>query len=266
MLASRRLQRASAAPLARRSATPLGFMHFAGRGWSQIVTTVRARLGTRIWAIGPGGRRILVPYSGQKHRVRAPVTAIWLSCMVVLGLSSCSGDRGTCPEPCRLPSGRAVVDCSFRVDEHGHFYTEVFSFAAGGAVRFPNAQGIEPDLIVTFMTGSDGEFQGFLLGQMDLAPALCHIATGETLEDGQVLFAGATCVPEDANFQGAAGPARPYQVWGVRSRTGEFGKILIVDSFFCAQEYDSAGATVSRWYGEITFDWQYQPDGTRCFE
>jgi hypothetical protein len=73
-------------------------------------------------------------------------------------------------------------------------------------------------------------------------------------------------VPEDAHLEPIGGLVYPYQVWGVKTHDGKFGKILIVDTFFCTQEYDSAGHTVSRSYGEITFDWQYQPDGTRCFE
>jgi hypothetical protein len=208
---------------------------------------------------------MVVLSSRQGMWAGATILGIWLSSILALSLLSCSGDRTSCPEPCPLPSGRAVVDCSIRVDQDGLFYMEAFSFAAGGVVRFPNTQGIEPDLVLMFKEGPWG-IEGFLLTAADLVPAFYHAWTGKTFEDGQLLFAATTCVPDGAHLEPIGGMVYPYQVWGVKTHDDKFGKILIVDTFFCTQEYDSAGHTVSRSYGEVTFDWEYQPDGTRCFE
>ena len=48
----------------------------------------------------------------------------------------------------------------------------------------------------------------------------------------------------------------PYQVWIVKTRDGRFGKILIVTSSLYLNGED----------GEVTFDWEYQPNCSRCFE
>jgi hypothetical protein len=213
------------------------------------------------------GRKVLRERPGREKRVRsAAKAAISVSCMLVLAVLACSGDGPNCPDSCRLPSGRAVVDASVRVDEQGHLYFQGFSFCEGSVVRVPSNQWQEPDFLVMFMTGSQGDIQGLLLVQPDLIPAFHHVDTGETPEEGRIAFDGTICIPADAYLESLGGPVRPYQVWAIKTHGGKFGKILVTDTFFCSQSHDSAGITITRSYGEITFDWQYQPDGSRCFE
>ena len=194
------------------------------------------------------------------------VPGICLVFLLALGVLSCSDNGANCPGPTPLPSGRAVVNASVREDQQGHFYLEGFSFSEGEVVTFPNLRDTAPDLSLMFMTGVDGDIQGLLLTQFSDQPGgFYHVGTGQTLEQGRAVFDETVCLPEGARFEDIAGPARPSQVWAVKTGEGKFGKILILDTFFCTQEHDSAGIKIVCAYGEITFDWQYQPDGTSCF-
>jgi len=188
------------------------------------------------------------------------------SLLLILGALSCSDQECTCPEPTVPLSGRAVIDASVRVDQQGHLYSEGFSFSRGAPVTLQNSQGIAIDFFLAYSTGVSGEFQGYMLGEPTFSPRFFHVGYAGTLEEARALFQSTTCVPDDAHFEKIAGTVGPYDVWVVKTHDGKFGKILIVDAFFCSTEHDSAGIAVERSYAEITFDWQYQPNGSRCFE
>jgi hypothetical protein len=197
-----------------------------------------------------------------KNRLMSLLRAgVSVSCISLLGILSCSGDGPNCPEGPQLPSGRAVIDTAEREDESGHYYLEGFSFSEGAVVRVPNQQGIKADFIMMYLTGTEGKFAGILLRQPYLQPAFLNVATVGTLEEGQSAFDSMTLVPEGACLQAVAGQAWPYSVWVVGTNDGKFGKIFIDRLSFGAVE-DSCGVHD---YGEITFDWQYQPNGSRGF-
>jgi hypothetical protein len=178
---------------------------------------------------------------------------------------SCSNERCECPEPEPATSGRATVDAQVRTDQHGNLFSEAFSFPEGEVIRVPNESDIEPDILVGILMDTLGEPCGILLGQQDNAHAFSYIGGADTEDAGRSLFNHLTCVPDSAEFTAIAG-VQPYDVLVVRARDGRLAKILVVDTFFFEQDEGSPGNTLERYYGEVTFDWVFQPDGDRCFE
>ena len=193
------------------------------------------------------------------NRIKSLLTAgILVSCISVLAILSCSEDRPNCPESSQLPSGRTVIDTAEREDESGHHYFEGFCFSEGAVVRVPEEQA---DFMMMYLTGTEGKFAGIALRQPALQPAFLSVAIVGTLEEGQAAFDGTLSVPRGASLQGLASQAVPYSVWVVKTHDGKFGKILITRLTFGGVQ-DSCGV---RDYGEITFDWEYQPNGSSCF-
>jgi hypothetical protein len=189
--------------------------------------------------------------------------------VLVVGIMSCSDKSCDCPGSVAPTSGRAVVQAVLRLDPHGHFYTDAFAFSQGRVVRYPNTEGIDVDLVPFLQISAQGELLGVYFvqpGEESLHPSFHQVGHGVTLEDGQSQFEATVCIPDTAHFGQFASMAEPYDVWVVRTQEYRLAKLLVVDTYFCSQSYDSGGTTVTRYYGEVTFDWQYQPDGSSCFQ
>jgi hypothetical protein len=151
------------------------------------------------------------------------------------------------------------------LDQHGALYFHEFSFSQNAMVRVPSPEGAKGDLSCLYSSRHNGSFRGFVLGVNPSRPSFHLVGSRSTLDSGRALFDGLACISDTATFHDFGLPVEPYQVWAVKTHDGTFAKILIVDTFFCSQTHDSAGKTVTETRGEVTFDWQWQPDGTRCF-
>jgi len=246
----------SPASSSRRLATPLGFLARASQEWlasgSDLLRRNEPTCGNarQVGSAAVGAHR-----EGETNMRRVLFMLAALSSVFLMSTLSCS-ERACGPvQTSSLPSGRAVVDASVREDDQGHLYSLAFSFSEGGAVRLPNSEGIEPDVrVLIHFDGVGNPFGVFLSQQGDSLP-FSLVGTAETLEEGRALLASTTCVSDSAEFTLLAEMVHPYEVWIVNTHDSRFGKILIVESFFC-----SGGE-----YAEVTFDWEYQPDGSRCF-
>jgi hypothetical protein len=185
--------------------------------------------------------------------------------LCILTILSCSQEQCSCPSVAAVTSGRVVVDATIRRDQQGSLYFRAFSFSRGTTIKIPNEGGLEPDIMVMIAISEYADPSGIFFVQDGLSDAFSYVGAGSTECEGRAILDSLSCIPDSADFRSLA-YVSPYQVWAVRTQDGRFGKVLIIDTFFCRQDHDSAGITVTRYYGETTFDWVFQPDVGRCFE
>ena len=179
---------------------------------------------------------------------------------------SCTSNECTSPEVQAPTSGRAVLDGVVRRDRDGRFYTSGFSFEQGEVLQVTDPNEPVADIHLLFTYSAEGEFTGLAFSGGGMVPEFSHIARVEDAGEARAAFDSTRCIPDDAYFSSFVMPLRVYDIWAVKTVDGRFGKVLLTKTFWCKQEWDSAGVRVSRAYGEITFDWVFQPDGSTCFD
>lgn len=180
------------------------------------------------------------------------------SLLIVLIVAAWGGckDDGTGPAPTPT-SGRATIDSRYVNSQ-----ASGFSFDQAGIVRFPNSQGTLPDIFVLVQMNEDGRVVGVFFARPDsLVPTFQLLRQFATLDSAQSYFQSLSEIPDTA-YVDIALPVSVGQIWMVKTRRTTFAKILIRHTLAYA---DSSGPGAPTLYGEATFDWVYQPDGTRKF-
>jgi len=170
----------------------------------------------------------------------------------------CGCDNSIGPEPPKT-SGETTINTKV-VDSK---YTG-FSFSQGGNIIFPNPNNIIPDIIVMVQTNETGDILGVFFGSAGgLKPTfkLVKQFNDADTDSAQIFFDNLTEV-SDSNYMDLALPAKANQIWAVKTIDDKFGKILILHTEAYA---DNSNPSSPNLYGEATFKWKYQPDGSRNF-
>lgn len=181
-------------------------------------------------------------------------TTILVILVIVAGVG-CKDD-GTGPGP---PSnaGRVTIDSRYVNSQ-----ASGFSFDQATAVRFPNSQGTLPDVCVLVHITNPGGIVGVFFTRPDsVVPTFRLLRHFATVDSAESYFQGLAEIP-DTTYLALAIPASEGQVWAVKTRRATFAKILVRHTLAYA---DSSGPGAPTPYGEATFDWAYQPNGTRRF-
>ena len=175
--------------------------------------------------------------------------------MTVLIWGGCKDD-GTGPGPIST-SGRVTIDSRYSNNQ-----VSGFSFDHAGIVRFPNSQGTLPDLIVLVQIDNPGGIVGVFSSRPDsLVPAFRLLRQFAALGSAESYFESLAEIP-DTTFTDLALLMSVGQIWAVKTRRATFAKILIRHTLAYS---DSSGPGAPTPYGEATFDWAYQPNGTSRF-
>jgi hypothetical protein len=136
------------------------------------------------------------------------------------------------------------------------------SFDQAAIVRFPNSGGVFPDLSVYVQINDSGKIVGVFFGQPDsLLPAFRLFRQFSSIDSARSYFQSLSEIP-DTSYLDLASLVSVGQVWAVKTRRTTFAKILIRHTEAYA---DSSNPGAPTPYGEATFDWVYQPNGTRRF-
>jgi hypothetical protein len=181
-----------------------------------------------------------------------------LSVVAVLAtifLSGCK-DEGTGPSPTPT-SGTATVDSRYVNNQ-----ASGFSFDQAAIVRFPNSAGLVPDLSVLVQRNDTGAILGVFFARPDsLVPSFRLLRQFTSIDSAHSYFQDLAEIP-DTTYLDLALPVRVGQVWAIKTRRNTFAKVHIRQTV--AYE-DSSNPSAPTPYGEATFDWTYQPNGTRRF-
>jgi|TARA_B110000196_G_C20743702_1_gene474377 hypothetical protein len=137
-----------------------------------------------------------------------------------------------------------------------NFKFSAFSFSEGKVIKYPNSQGLIPDIILLVHSRENGNINGVYLSSLDLRPTFNYQYWSTNIDSTQIYFDNLLEI-SDTVFTGMALPVKENQVWAIMTRDGKYGKILI--------KYTLAKMKDSTPYGEIQFKWEYQPDGTNNF-
>jgi hypothetical protein len=176
--------------------------------------------------------------------------------LIITFLNSCDNSIGPIPPK---TSGETTINTKV-VDSK---YTG-FSFSQGRNIIFPNSNNIIPDIIVMVQTNESGNILGVFLGSAGgLKPTfnLVRQFNDTDLDSAQVSFDNLNEVP-DSNYMDLALPVKVNQIWAVKTNDNKFGKILILHTDAYA---DNSNPSSPNLYGEATFKWKYQPNGSRNF-
>jgi hypothetical protein len=210
------------------------------------------------------------PHWVRIYRSRALFAALTVAW--ALAGASCSERGCNAPECNGLPSGRVVLRAEMRKAETYTFHDEAFSFSANRVVRLPEdcppdtvCNDLIPDVILGIGLNENGRPRGLEFTQTAMSYAFSRIGERATLAEARWLYDVTVCIPEWVRFDETVEGIGANQVWVVKTYVGRFAKLLAVESSFSREAYDSAGVPVTTALGAVTFDWEYQPDGSTCF-
>jgi hypothetical protein len=136
-----------------------------------------------------------------------------------------------------------------------------FSFSQAKVIPFPPPSNLLPDLAVLVQIDNVGAILGVFFSTSDLRPAFQLVRQPSTADSARIFFEALAVVP-DAPFQDLAIPVRSNQIWAIKTRENKYAKILVLNT---AAYADSTNPSVPTPYGEATFDWVFQPNGSRQF-
>lgn len=137
-----------------------------------------------------------------------------------------------------------------------------FSFSQGGNIEYPNSQNIITDIIVMIQISANGDVVGVFFGSgSSLKHSFNLVKQFNNIDSAQSFFNNLNEVP-DSNYEALAIPVKAYQIWAVKTVENKFGKILILKT----DAYDdTSNPSLHNVYGEASFKWKYQPNGSTKF-
>jgi len=136
-----------------------------------------------------------------------------------------------------------------------------FSFEKGDTVVISSSATIKHDIDVLVQTNDTGKVLGvFFSGRTEL-PAF-RLIYASTVSDSARLFFHNLKGFSDSTYSVFAIPVVANQVWIVKTDENTYAKLLIVSTTAYVNNSNPPNATP---YGEVTFDWVYQPSGERKF-
>jgi hypothetical protein len=142
------------------------------------------------------------------------------------------------------------------IDNTNHFSTTYFqygfSFPGANLVATYPSPGPDITLYVIIGTGTPR----LTLQTVSLLPSFFKVGDFADVTTAQSAFDNLKTVSV-SQWQDMADPVLPNQVWIYRSGTAHYTKIRIISTI------NETRQTVA--YGECTFQWVYQPDGSSTF-
>ena len=194
--------------------------------------------------------------SVKSKRMKAQLILIITTVSIFWIWSGCEEDDRTGPG--LIPtSGTATINSRYVNNQ-----VSGFSFDQAVVVRFPNIAGIFPDIEVFAQINDTGRIVGVFFGRPDsLLPTFRLLHQFGSIDSAQSYFQTLGEIP-DTTYLDLALFVSANQIWAVKTRRNNFAKILIRHTIAYT---DSSKPSSPTPYGEATFDWAYQPNGSRQF-
>lgn len=167
-----------------------------------------------------------------------------------------------------LPHGTATISDSAIYFSQTQSYRSLreFSFARSSVVPFlGNMFDTSCDLIATFMVnGQTNTARSLLLSPGDTLnrPPFYLICFSSSSQDAATAFQNLMVAPE-SGYVIVADTILTNQVWVIQTQSRKFAKILIRAVTFTPLTVQAPSDTFST---EVTFEWVFQPNGSRSFK
>ncbi|MEW6558548.1 MAG: hypothetical protein AB1349_14560 [Elusimicrobiota bacterium] len=147
-----------------------------------------------------------------------------------------------------------------------------FSFAVGKIITVSDSISPLPDVIISVFTNETSIISAAISG---LSGEKClqriypqhamfpnYIAIDTTIADtARKIFDSLIEAPETGYYEFSN--VDKNQVWAIKTRENRYAKILILNSVARTDTSDSGSVS---YYGQVTFDWVYQANGSRSFK
>ena len=154
-------------------------------------------------------------------------------------------------------SGQATISTNYK-----DFKPYGFSFSQGTSIQYPNTQNIFPDFAVLVNIDLNGNVLGVFFSSVDSIRPTFNLVKQFSQNDSARVFFDNLIEAPDSNYSDLALPVIVNQIWAVKTSDNKFGKILILDTHAYTDTLDPNSPIT---YGEATFNWVYQPNGSRIF-
>ena len=142
-----------------------------------------------------------------------------------------------------------------------NFKTNGFSFSQASLIEYPNSQNINPDMLLLVQITAQNEIAGVFLSPPNNQPSFRLLVQLNDADSANNYFSELAEIP-DTTYAWLAIPVKENQIWAVKTQDNKYAKILIKHT----EAYmDSSIQSSPTPYGEATFKWKYQPDGSRKF-
>lgn len=177
--------------------------------------------------------------------MRSILTILFL---IVL-FSGCKEDKSTEPVVNAVTSGSVAIDT--------RRLPTGFSFSRGDTISTPNATNILPDFEFYVKTANDPRPLGvhFVGARPYFKPTFNFKRFFSTLDSANAYFEAIREVTDTAFAVEIFFESTPYQIYTVKTFDEKFAKILITKN----------GPNADTSYATCSFEWMYQPNGTRSF-
>jgi hypothetical protein len=142
-----------------------------------------------------------------------------------------------------------------------NFKSKGFSFSRGGLINYPNSQNIMPDMLLLVEITEVGYVAGVFFSPPNNQPEFRLLIQINDADSANKYFSELSELP-DTTYNLLAIPLEEDQIWAVKTQDNKYAKILITHT----EAYmDSSIKSSPTPYGEATFKWKYQPNGSRVF-
>lgn len=142
------------------------------------------------------------------------------------------------------------------IDNITYFSTTYYNYGFSFSKASPVSTNVNPGPDITIYVNSDGATARLTLQANNLKPSFYKLGDFASAGDAQTAFDNLLSVP-DVQWIDMADPIAANQVWLFRTGTDTYAKFRIVSTINETRQ--------SVPYGELTFQWVYQPDGSLTF-
>ena len=104
-----------------------------------------------------------------------------------------------------------------------------FSFKEMKIMSYPFSDNNKPDFLLSVHTNETGDILGPMLSHPDLESRFVFIKKFDDLNSAQYSFDTLSTI-SSSPFQPIAFDLTPFEIWQVRTNTGEMGKLLIMET------------------------------------
>lgn len=104
-----------------------------------------------------------------------------------------------------------------------------FSFKEMKIISFPNSDNLKPDFILSVHINETGAILGPMLSHLDLENRFTFIKSYDDLNSAQNYF-DTLSILKDTPLQTFAFDIKPFEVWQIKTNTGEAGILLVLET------------------------------------